>query len=107
MRLHLLDLLDAVLQDGDDRVLAAEAGQPSGCRVVLGGLDRQHHDVDRAGDRAGIGVHRAGHHDRIRAVGSQFDAVTRFAGGVTAHQHGMPGLVQQRGDRRADGAGAD
>ena len=72
--------------------------------VVLGGLDRQHHEVDRAGHLAGIGVHRAGHHDRIRAVGPQFDAV---AGGATAHQHRMPGLVQQRGDRRADGAGTD
>ena len=104
VRLDLLDLLDTVLQHDDDGVLVAQAGQPAGRVVVLGGFDRQHENVDRAGHLTGIGVHRTGHHDRIFAVGPQFDAV---AGSVTAHQHRMPGLVQKRGDRRADGAGTD
>ena len=33
--------------------------------VVLGGFDRQDHEVDGAGQLVGIGVHRAGHHDRV------------------------------------------
>ena len=77
------------------------ASQPR-CVVVLGGLDREHHHVDRPGHLAGIGEHRTRHDDRIAVVGPQFDAV---AGGVAAQQHRVAGLVQQRGDRRADGAG--
>ena len=37
--LDLLDLLDAVLQHQDDGGLCAQAGQPAGRVVVLGGLD--------------------------------------------------------------------
>jgi len=102
VRLDLLDLLDTVLQHDDDGVFAAQAGQPAGRVVVLGGFDRQHHHVDRPGHLAGIGADRTGHDDRIAAVGPQFNAV---AGGVAAHQHLVARLVQQRGDRRADGAG--
>jgi hypothetical protein len=104
VRLYLLDLLDTVLQHGDDGVLAAQARQPAACVVVLGGFDRQHHKVDRSGDLAGIGTHRTGNHDRIFAVGAQFDAVARS---VTTQHNRMAGFVQQRGDRRADGAGTD
>ncbi|OOK65033.1 hypothetical protein BZL30_8828 [Mycobacterium kansasii] len=104
MRLYLLDLFDPVLQDGHHGVLAAQPGQPAAGGVVLGGFDRQDHHLDRAGDVVGICVHRAGHHDGVRAVGPQFDAVPR---GVAAQQHPVAGRVQQRGHRRADGAGAD
>ncbi len=83
-------------------MLAAQPGQPAGRVVVLGGFDRQHHKIDRADHLTGIGVYRTGHHDRIFAVRPQFDVV---AGGAPTDQYWMPGLVQQRGDRRSDGAG--
>src|SRR5438067_2424588 len=40
----------------------------------------------------------------VSAAGPQFDVV---AGSAATHQHRMAGPVQQRGDRRADGAGTD
>jgi len=51
-----------------------------------------------------VRVHRTRHHDRVPVVGPEFDAVAR---GVTAHQQRIPGLVEQGGDRRADGSGTD
>ena len=83
-------------------MLVAQAGQPAGRVVVLGGFDRQHHQVHRPGHLTGIGEHRTGHDDGIAAVGPQFNAV---AGGAAAQRHLVAGLVQQRGDRRADGSG--
>ena len=104
VRLDLLDLLNTVLQHDDDGVLAAQAGQPTARVVVLGRFDCQQENVDRPGDLVWIGTHRTGHQNRILAIGAQFDAV---AGSVTADQQRIAGLVQQRGDRRADGAGTD
>ena len=108
VRLDLLDLLDTVLQDGYYGVVVAQAGQPAACVVVLGGFDRQYQHFDRAPGSndvlIGIGVHRAGHHDGVGAVGPQFDVI---AGGMAAKQYRVPGRVQQRRDRRADGAGAN
>jgi hypothetical protein len=104
MRLYLLDLLDTVLQHGNDGVLIAQPGQPATSVVVLSGFERQDDRLDRAGDLAGIGAHRAGHHDRIGAVGPQFDLLSR---GPPVQQHRVTGCVQVRGDRRTNGTGAD
>ena len=69
MRLHLLDLFDAVLQDDNDGVLITQPGQPTCTVGVLGGFDRQQHEPDRGSDLGGIGAYRARHHDRIALVG--------------------------------------
>ncbi|EUA93567.1 hypothetical protein I551_9112 [Mycobacterium ulcerans str. Harvey] len=103
MRLHLLDLFDTVLQDGYHGVLTTQAGQPFARGAGLSGFDREYQHIDRSGQLLRVGVYRTGHHDRRCPVGPQLDAV---ASRVAAQQHRVPRGMQQRGDRRADGAGA-
>lgn len=104
MRLDLLDLFDTVLQHGHHGALVTQAGQPGTCGVVLSGLDRQDQHIDRAGNLPRTGVHRTGHHDGVCAVSPELDPGARS---VAAQQRRIPGLVQQRGDRRSDGTGSD
>ena len=73
MRLHLLDLLDAVLQDDDDGVLITQPGQPASPVGVLGGFDRQQHHPTGSVISAGSVHTGPGHHDRIALIGPQFD----------------------------------
>jgi hypothetical protein len=103
-RTDALDLLDAVLQGTHHRAVVAQPGQPPRCALILGVLHSEKDHVDRAVDIGRVGQYRARHDDRILAVGSDLDLVTRS---VPAQHDVVARGMQQRGHRRADGTWTD
>jgi len=95
MRLHLLDLLDTVLQNNDGGVLITQPGQPAFRVGVLGGFGCQQDNSDRAGDLGGIGAHRAWYQRSDR----RHRAAVRSAVAVSARRP-APGDRRRIGMRR-------
>ena len=97
-------VLDAVLQDGDGRLRAAERAQPVRGAGRLVGLDGEQHPRDRPvrGGRVALDL---GGERVLAAVGALDDR--RRCGAAAAQDDLVPGVLGGGAERRPDGARAD
>ena len=104
-RTHPFDLLDAVLQARRPPCARRRAAPTRRrCALVLGVLDRQH--TTSTGPSTSAGSVSTGPGTTMGSLSSGLTSML-IAGRAPAQRHLVARGVQQRRDRRADGAGAD